>query len=77
MIWFQKRREKDVIFSQEPYNGIKQYEEVLKKNNKYIKGIRITPDEVSIFYYFMFEEWEDLISRKFKNRFRGAQNNLI
>ena len=68
----QKNKEKEVIISQELYDEIKQYENELINEKKYFKSIRSTADEVSISGHFMFGDWKESISRKFKSKFKGV-----
>ena len=66
-----KGKVKQVSISQEIYNEIKAYEYELIGINKWIKSVRKSNKDESITGHFIFEDWKDLISRKFKNKFRG------
>ena len=66
-----KGKIKQVSISQEIYNEIKAYENELIGINKWIKSVRKSNKDESITGHFIFEDWKDLISRKFKNKFRG------
>ena len=66
-----KGKIKQVSISQKIYNEINAYENELIGINKWIKSVRKSNKDESITGHFIFEDWKDLISRKFKNKFRG------
>ena len=68
---------KQVSICQKIYNEIKSYENELISINKWIKSVRKSNKDGSITDHFIFEDWKDLISRKFKNKLRGNLTYFI